>query len=305
MRASQRVHSSPALTTKSPGVPSSTIKDQGEDLVEFHPPPRLLQAGFQPNDTNILVQSVSGDMIHCQLTYPYDKPTSVNDYKSTNSIVLFMHGNADDVHSSRSYCQWLADALDLKVISFDYPEYGFSSGDSTSEEGMLEAADCAFELIINKLKCEVSEVVLCGKSIGSFPAVSLAARSYCARIRGLVLISPVSSAARCVFDTTFVPNYLMHKLDSLALNNLSEISKVWCLVLLVHGKQDKLVLVDNSEALLLATNYHSQHPVLYVDAGHNDIESRHQALFLETLSNFVQTCMQNLDSTSSASPYEF
>ncbi len=149
-----------------------------------------------------------------------------------------MHGNADDVHSSQTYCQWLANALDLNVINFDYPGYGFSSGDSTSEEGMLQAADCAFELITTKIKCNVSEVVLCGKSIGSFPAVSLAAQAYCDRIRGLVLISPVASVARCVFDTNFVPNYVMRKLDSLTLNNLSMISKVRCLVLLVHGNQD-------------------------------------------------------------------
>jgi len=271
----------------------------------FHPPSRLMHAKFQADDANVLVRSVSGDMIHCQLTCPFDKPTSINDYKSTSSIILFMHGNADDVHSSQTYCQWLADALDLNVISFDYPGYGFSSGDSTSEEGMLEAANCAFELITNKLKCEVSEIVLCGKSIGSFPAVSLAAQEYCARIRGLVLISPVASGARCVFDTNFVPSYVMGKLDSLALNNLSMISKVRCLVLLMHGTQDKLVPLENSEALHLKVNYHSNYPVMYVNAGHNDIESKHQTLFLETLAHFVQTCTHNLDSTIAASPYEF
>jgi hypothetical protein len=63
--------------------------------------------------------------------------------------------------------------------------------------------------------------------------------------------------------------------------------------------------MDNSETLHQEINYHSKYPVMYFNAGHNIIESRHQALFLETLGNFVQTCMQNLDSTSAASPYEF
>ncbi len=39
----------------------------------FHPQYRLMRAKFQPDDTNVLVRSVSVDMIHCQLTYPYDK----------------------------------------------------------------------------------------------------------------------------------------------------------------------------------------------------------------------------------------
>jgi hypothetical protein len=59
----------------------------------FHPPSRLMRAKFQADDTNVLVRSVSGDMIHCQLTCPFDKPTSINDYKSTSSIMLFMIPN--------------------------------------------------------------------------------------------------------------------------------------------------------------------------------------------------------------------
>jgi pimeloyl-ACP methyl ester carboxylesterase len=170
---------------------------------------------------------------------------------------------------------------------------------------MIEAADVALELVTNRLGCDVSKVVLLGKSIGSFPAVSLAARPCCARIQGLVLVSPVASAARCVFDASFVPGFLMQKLDSVALNNLAEICKVQCLVLFIHGRQDKLVPCDNSEVLKEATSYHSQHPALYVDAGHNDIECRHQTLFLSTLRSFVQTCITDLNDKAGATPYEF
>jgi hypothetical protein len=54
-------------------------------------------------------------------------------------------------------------------------------------------------------------------------------------------------------------------------------------VLFVHGKQDTVVTCDNSEDLRLSINYHSQYPALFVRGDHNDIESRHKALFLTTL----------------------
>lgn len=272
----------------------------------FHPPRRPSQALFREDERNVLARSFSGELIHCQLTYPWNKPTSLRNYDSSGNALLFMHGNADDVASSQSYCQWLANELDVNVVSFDYPGYGFSSGaHNCSEEGMLEAAEVALELLTNKLGCDMSKVLILGKSIGSFPAVSLAARSCCARIRGLVLVSPMASAARCILDTSFVPGFLMHRLDSLALNNLAHIGKVQCLVLYVHGTEDKLVPSENSETLKQATDYHSQHPALFVKAGHNDIESRHTSVFLSTLRNFVATCSTDLRDKNGASPYDF
>jgi hypothetical protein len=57
-----------------------------------------------------------------------------------------------------------------------------------------------------KLKCDVADVIIFGKSIGSFPAVSMASRPYYSRLRGLVL---VASAARCVLQPKYVPKFLL------------------------------------------------------------------------------------------------
>jgi fermentation-respiration switch protein FrsA (DUF1100 family) len=258
----------------------------------FHPPPRRPLKDFRQDERNILVRSYSRGDIHCQLSYPRDVPTSFQDYKGTAALVILMHGNADDVDSSKSYCEWLADELAANVLSFDYPGYGFSSGDdgSACEEGMVEAAECALEVATHKLKCDVADVIIFGKSIGSFPAVSIASRSYYSRLKGLILVSPVASAARCVLDMRYVPKFLLNRLDSVALDNMSNMHKVQCLVLFVHGRQDTVVTCDNSEDLKVATNYHSQYPALFVRANHNDIECKHKALFLTTLRDFMQAC---------------
>ena len=272
----------------------------------FHPPPRRPLKDFRQDERNILVRSYSGGDIHCHLSYPWDTPTSFHDYKGTAELVILMHGNADDVGSTETYCEWLANELAANVLSFDYPGYGFSSGadGSACEEGMVQAAECALEVATQKLKCNVSDVIIFGKSIGSFPAVSIASRPYYSRLKGLILVSPVASAARCVLDTKYVPNFLLSRLDSVALDNLSNMHKVQCLVLFVHGLQDTVVTCDNSEDLKVATNYHSQYPALYVRANHNDIESRHKAPFLTALRDFIQTCATQLERDAMKCPYE-
>ena len=271
----------------------------------FNPPERPVRPIPRQDERNMMMSSISGHEIHCQLTYPHNTPTTLQDYRGTESIIIFMHGNADDVQSCGSYTQWLANELSCNVVTFDYPGYGFSSGtNNTSEEGMVEAAECALELVTNRLKHDMNTVILFGKSIGSFPAVSLAAKSFCSRIQGLILVSPMASAARCVFDSNFVFSFVMKALDFLALNNLKHIGKVQSLVLIIHGLQDQIVPVENSETLKLALNYHSDYPALFVKAQHNDIESKHKALFLQTLKHFVQTCVVSSEQLTIKIPYD-
>ena len=120
-------------------------------------------------------------------------------YTDPGHLLLFFHGNADDNASSHSYCKWLADYLHMCVLMCDYPGYGFSSGEP-SEEGLEDAALALMELATSKLKKNASDMYIMGKSIGSYPAVSLAAHPALDHLRGLILVSPVASAARCVFE---------------------------------------------------------------------------------------------------------
>lgn len=271
----------------------------------FQPPPRLPGSKLRLDSKNVLVQSMTGDQIHCHLTCPFDLDTTLHDYTGTSSLVIFMHGNADDVSSSKAYCQWLSDHLQLNVLSFDYPGYGFSSGvDNASEEGMADAAVAVLEYASFKLKHELCDVILIGKSIGSYPAVCTAAQPYCATLGGLLLISPIASAARCVVERKVVPDFVMRRLDTVALSNMSHIGNVQCLMLLVHGVHDDLVSIDNSHDLLAAAHSASTCPPLWVEAGHNDVESRHTSLFLATVCEFVKECQKRRDGLAARSPYE-
>ena len=130
----------------------------------------------------------------------------------------------------------MCDHTQSNMLVFDYPGYGYSSGeDNTTQEGMEEAAVAVLDYALTILGHNTTDILLVGKSIGSFPAVSLAAQPFAATIRGLLLISVVASAARCVTDIQMFPVFFARRLDSIALANIDLISKVQCPVFFVHG----------------------------------------------------------------------
>ena len=252
-----------------------------------------------------MLKNIQGDYIHCCLLCPWGCDTQLLDYRGTKNMVIFMHGNADDICSSKSYCQWLADNLVMNVLVFDYPGYGFSSGDP-SEEGMEDAAVAVMEYATSKLKHDVSDIFIFGKSIGSYPAISLAAHpAFCCRVRGLVLVSPVASAARCIFDSYMIPSFLQRRLDGVALANINHIGNVQTLIFIIHGLEDEIVPVEHSHILLAHASSNTYYPPLWVQAGHNDIECLHQNLFKMTVTEFTRECeKREIRRRSSTSPYD-
>lgn len=273
----------------------------------FRPPARD-GARFKQDSHNVMVKSMGGNCIHCRLVNPYDAPCSLADFMAVEhedtlftiaehgqsagkQLILFMHGNADDLDSCKSYCSWMADHLGVSVLSFDYPGYGHSSGvRNTSQENMIDAAVSAFDYATTKLAVRPASILLVGKSIGSYAAIGLAALPFASRVKGLVLISPVASAVRCVISYDYLPSFLMRRLDSMALGNIDKIKQVSCMMLFVHGRKDEVVPCENSHDLIARASIDSYYPPLFVDAGHNDIESKFPSIFVSTVQEFLATC---------------
>jgi len=275
----------------------------------FKPPARKHDAvRLCNNDKNVWLSTITGDSIHCRLVCPWDIDTQLSSFTRTDMLILFMHGNADDVSSCQTYCQWMCDHTRSNMLVFDYPGYGYSSGeDNTTQEGMEAAAVTVMDYALTKLGHGTSDIFIVGKSIGSFPAVSLCAQPFAATIRGLLLISPLASAARCVTNIQMFPGFLARRLDSVALANIDMISKVHCPIFFVHGTLDHVVPYSNSEALFAASL--SEFPPLFLEAGHNDIESKWLNLFLSSLQEFTAYCAKtthdNAEKISAQSPYNY
>ena len=258
----------------------------------FKPPKRPQPQDHRKEANERFVRSIDGDDIHCQLVLPFDCPSTIETYeRNRNGVILASHGNADDVASFHSYAQFLADRCQMSVVVYDYPGYGFSSGGlCTTDANMFTACEAALRFVMDTLKHPVEDITVLGKSIGTVPAVQLASQPYMAQCNGLVLISPLASGARCMIDASYyqhIPAAIMTSLDLIFGPSVHRISEVQTLVFVTHGQNDTVVPISNAHALLAHCATSSYYPPLFVEAGHNDIESKFTGLFASSLVDFI------------------
>jgi len=260
----------------------------------FKPPPRTPLCNFKQDSKNRLVRSVTADTIHVHLVCPWNKDTSITDYQKTKNIILFLHGNNEDINTGRSYCQWLADETDMNVLTCDYTGYGFSTG-CASEEGMHSAASAMLDFTLSKLQHKMSEIIILGKSIGSSPAITLASLPPCVNLGGIILVSPVASAIRCLSVSKNLPNFVLQEIDSWCLPSIARMKDISCPVQFIHGLQDQIVPCNNTHMLIAAMRFPPHTKPLFVEAGHNDIESKFSTLFMNTVKDFITKCRERYE----------
>ena len=258
----------------------------------FKPPKRSPLARYRKSANERFVRSIDGDDIHCQLVVSFDSPSTIETYeRNPNGVILTSHGNADDIASFHSYAQFLADRCQMSVVVYDYPGYGFSSGDlCTTDANMFTACEAALRFVTETLKHPVEDITVLGKSIGTVPAVQLAAQPHMAQCNGLVLISPLASGARCMISESFlkhIPTAIMTSLDLIFGPSVHRISDVQTLVFVTHGQQDTIIPISNAHDLLAHCATSSYYPPLFVEAGHNDLEGRFTGLFANSLADFI------------------
>jgi fermentation-respiration switch protein FrsA (DUF1100 family) len=148
------------------------------------------------------------------------------------------------------------------VLIVDYPGYGASEG-RASEPGLYEAAELAYDTLLERPGIDPARVFVYGRSLGSAVAAHVASTRTPA---GLVLESPFTSArdmARRHYPL-FPAALLRVRLD-----NLAALSRVRCPVLVIHGTADRLVPIDMGHRLAAAAPGGVEF-VTIAGAGHND-----------------------------------
>jgi hypothetical protein len=84
----------------------------------FKPPP-LQKARKCPNDSkNICVRALSVDIIHYQLMCPWDTCSSIHNFSPTKKVLLYLHGNNEDILTSTSYRQWIANNTNSNILTY-------------------------------------------------------------------------------------------------------------------------------------------------------------------------------------------
>jgi fermentation-respiration switch protein FrsA (DUF1100 family) len=104
-------------------------------------------------------------------------------HPNPKAVVLFCHGNGENVAELRPLLELLRDQTDVSIFAWDYRGYGKSVG-KPHESNLLADARAAQLVLAKHAGVEPSDIVVYGRSLGGAVAVGLAAEH---PVRGMVL----------------------------------------------------------------------------------------------------------------------
>lgn len=177
-------------------------------------------------------------------------------------VLLFLHGNAGHIgHRATKLRPFLARGWGALLVS--WRGYGGNPGRPT-EEGLLQDAAAGMRFLADR-GVAATRVVVYGESLGSGPAVRIAAES---EVGALVLEAPFTSItdlARRLFPYVPVGRLVKDRFAS-----IERIGGLAVPVLIVHGERDLTVPVSHGRALLAAAPP-AKAGHFVPEAGHNDL----------------------------------
>jgi len=189
-------------------------------------------------------------------------------------VLLFNHGNAEDLGYLRPLLETFR-RRGISVLAYDYPGYGTSTG-RPGETGVYAAADAAYRYLVEEQGVPPGSIVLYGRSLGSGPASWLAERY---PVGGLILSGAFTSTFRVMTGVKVLP---FDKFD-----NLARLPKVACPVLIIHGKDDRIIPLSHAEKNARALQNAPQ--TLWVEgAGHNNLIEVAGERYWKTVIDFIR-----------------
>jgi fermentation-respiration switch protein FrsA (DUF1100 family) len=177
--------------------------------------------------------------------YPSNVPVS------NRKLVLYSHGNAEDLMSCTFFLQELSDKLQMDAVTWDYSGYGLNPLDKF--ERTVDGLNLSLKTVLDHMVTsgyKMSNIILWGYSLGTGPSTSLAG-SICRNneptnsLMGLILFGAYSSIIDVVKDHA-AP---VADIFSERWNNKVAITTVKCPVLLMHGQSDGLISFKHSMKL--------------------------------------------------------
>lgn len=156
------------------------------------------------------------------------------------SVILFFHANAEDLGMSFAVLKHMRDQFKVNVLAVEYPGYGLLKGMQTNESGIYEVALTAFRFLVDAIGVRYSQIIIFGRSLGSGPAVYLAAQY---PVGGLILVSPFSSIRAAVQS---IAGRICALTFKERFPNSKIIANVSCSTLFIHGEADGLIPPEHS-----------------------------------------------------------
>jgi pimeloyl-ACP methyl ester carboxylesterase len=178
-------------------------------------------------------------------------------------LVFFLHGNAGNLSTWTSGVDFYR-RVNYDLFIFDYRGYGRSTGRIESEAQLHADVRAAWDLITPGYRRRDLPIVIYGRSLGTGLAAALAREVDPALVMLVTPFQSVAAASRRAYP--FVPGWALRY----PLRTDAVIGSVKSPILLVHGTQDRVIPLSDSEILRTLTR--SPTELLVIDgAGHNDI----------------------------------
>mmetsp|Transcript_14447 Transcript_14447/g.37019 ORF Transcript_14447/g.37019 Transcript_14447/m.37019 type:complete len:924 (-) Transcript_14447:239-3010(-) len=188
-------------------------------------------------------------------------------------LLVHAHSNGCDIGDMRQTLQSISESLRVHVMSFEFPGYGLHVG-SASMRSIDEAAVAVADFLINELKVNIAQVVWYGRSIGSGPAVRMVHR-----ITKELGCQPGGVILQCGYaNFPEVAGHLFGRMAKQLVSplwkNEAMVKELRCPVLLIHGRNDTMIPIEQSEKLWNAVAMKELSHFHSCDCGHNDFNFR-------------------------------
>lgn len=212
---------------------------------------------FQNNYTNLNYEFIKTNR-------NYSIPYIVINHPKPKKVIIYSHGNNEDIISVKSWCELLSKKLCCTIIVYDYCGYGFNKKQNphiSPNEKMVKKD--ILDVISHFSKFfPKNNIILYGRSLGSGPTIYGAYKNK--DIGGVIIESGFLSTMKTVLNVNFKIWFDMFRNESL-------IYKIQSPTLFIHGKKDSVVPFYHG--IELANKCSNTWGTLWLEnASHNNID---------------------------------
>ena len=211
--------------------------------------------------------------------------------EQSGASILFFHGNGEIV-ADYDELGPIYNQMGANFLAVDYRGYGRSTGRPTVT-AMMRDCHVIFEFVQNWLRQNnyPGPVILMGRSLGSAPALELAAA--CGdSIDGLIVESGFAFAAPLLQLLGIDPEALGFK-EEKGFRNIDKIRKFDKPTLIIHAEFDHIIPFSDGQALYNASPSPEKALLKIPGANHNDIFMRGLPEYLAAVKNIVERVEKN------------
>lgn len=200
--------------------------------------------------------------------------------------ILFFHGNGETARDYDGLWPELG-RLGANFWAAEYRGYGLAGGEPSVHTFLADAHVALDEVMAHRRRAgHQGPLVVMGRSLGSAPAIELAA-SRPEALAGLIVESGFAQVVP-LLELCGVPARQLGITEAWGPQNKEKMARVTIPVLILHAEKDAIIPISDAEALFLAARDPHKVFLRVPHAGHNDIQVRAGASYFDAISELLE-----------------